>query len=120
MPLNHAHLAGADVAALEAFYSAWFGFRRKPGAEDDGITFLVDDSGFLLAIDEEAGPAVLPDWFHLGFCHASPEPVRELFGRMKAAGVKFTRELKEWPGEAAVFFCLDPAGAKIEVSWHAT
>jgi hypothetical protein len=39
---------------------------------------------------------------------------------MKAGGVRFARELTEYPGEATVFFCLDPAGTKIEVSWHAS
>ena len=44
--------------------------------------------------------------------------MRELYARMSAAGVRFTRELTEYDGEATVFYCLDPDGTKIEVSWH--
>jgi catechol 2,3-dioxygenase-like lactoylglutathione lyase family enzyme len=116
MQLNHVHLAGPDLPALQAFYETWFGFRVR--ASHDDITFLVDDGGFLLALDASDEPPAFPGWFHLGFCQDSPEAVRELFARMKAGGVRFTRELTEYDGEATVFFCLDPAGTKIEVSWH--
>jgi catechol 2,3-dioxygenase-like lactoylglutathione lyase family enzyme len=116
MHLNHVHLAGPDVAALEDFYSRWFGFRRR--ASHDDITFLVDGAGFLLAIDAVAETPVFPKWFHLGFCQDSPHLVRDLFAKMKAGGVRFTRELTEYDGDATVFFCLDPAGTKVEVSWH--
>lgn len=116
MHLNHVHLAGPDVAALEDFYVRWFGFGRK--ASHDDITFLVDGAGFLLAIDAVDAPHEFPSWFHLGFCQDAPQTVRDLFAKMKAGGVRFARELTEYDGEATVFFCLDPAGTKIEVSWH--
>src|SRR5437867_2595999 len=119
MRLNHVHLAGPDLAALEAFYTRWFGFRRKPMAEEDGTVFLVDESGFLLALDEAKEAHTFPAWFHLGFCQPHPNAVRALYARMKQAGrIRFARELTEFDGEATVFFCLDPAGTKIEVSWH--
>ena len=116
MHLNHVHLAGTDLPALKAFYETWFGFRET--ASHDDIVFLRDESGFLLAIDAVETPPTFPNWFHLGFCQVSPQTVRELFARMKAGGVRFARELTEYDGEATVFFCLDPAGTKIEVSWH--
>jgi predicted enzyme related to lactoylglutathione lyase len=119
MNLNHVHLAGPDLPSLRAFYETWFGFRVKPVDGHDDGAFLVDEKGFLLALDAVPVPHVFPAWYHIGFCVDAPQPVRDLYARMKAAGsVKFARELTEFPGEATFFDCLDPAGTRIEVSWH--
>jgi catechol 2,3-dioxygenase-like lactoylglutathione lyase family enzyme len=115
--LNHVHLAGPDGEALAAFYERWFGFRRTESHDD--ITFLRDDAGFLLAVDSSPDAAPLPTWFHVGFCLDDPTKVRDLFARMKAAGVSFARELMEWDGEAVNFYALDPGGHRLEVSWYA-
>ena len=117
MTLNHVHLAGPDVKALAAFYGTWFGFRRT--ADHGDGQFLRDGAGFLLALDPAPGPGTFPPWFHLGFCLDSPAAVKDLHSRMKEAGVPFARDLLEFEGEAAAFYCLDPAGTKVEVSWHA-
>src|SRR4026207_2312369 len=106
MHLNHVHLAGPHPPPLRAFYEPPVRFPVKPmDEEDDDITFLVDEKGFLLALDAVPEAHSFPKWFHLGFCLDDPQRVRDLFARMKAGGVRFTRELTEYDGEATVFFC---------------
>jgi catechol 2,3-dioxygenase-like lactoylglutathione lyase family enzyme len=117
MNLNHVHLAGPDVKALSAFYETWFGF-RKTADHGDGV-FLRNDAGFLLALDPADEAPSFPSWFHLGFCVDGPRKVTDLHARMKRARVRIVRKLKEERGEFASYYCADPAGTRIEVSWHA-
>jgi catechol 2,3-dioxygenase-like lactoylglutathione lyase family enzyme len=117
MNLNHLHLAGPDVKALQAFYETWFGF-RKSADHGDGA-FLRNDDGFLLAIDPVAEAPSFPAWFHLGFCLDGPRAVTDLHVRMRRVGVRIVRDLMEEEGEFASYYCADPAGTRIEVSWHA-
>ena len=118
MNLNHVHLAGPDVAALRRFYEKWFGFRKV--ADHGEGAFLRNGDDFLIAIDPVAKPPKFPAWFHLGFCLGAPDEVRALHRRMKKAGVPIARGLIDIEGEAAAYYCLDPAGTKVEVSWHAS
>jgi catechol 2,3-dioxygenase-like lactoylglutathione lyase family enzyme len=118
MTLNHVHLAGPDVAALRSFYETWFGFRKV--ADHGEGAFLRDEADFLIAIDPVKDGAKFPGWFHLGFCLDGPAKVRDLHARMRAAGVPIVRELLDFEGEAAAFYCEDPGGTKVEVSWHAS
>jgi catechol 2,3-dioxygenase-like lactoylglutathione lyase family enzyme len=118
MTLNHVHLAGPDVRALRRFYEKWFGFKKT--ADHGKGAFLRDAAGFLIAIDPVPAARAFPKWFHLGFCLDGPDAVRALHRRMKAARVPIARDLIDFEGEAAAFYCLDPAGTKIEVSWHAS
>jgi catechol 2,3-dioxygenase-like lactoylglutathione lyase family enzyme len=118
MNLNHVHLAGPDVLALRRFYETWFGF-RKVADHGDGA-FLRNKAGFLLAIDPVKKRASFPRWFHLGFCLDTARAVRGLHARMKAARVPIVRELIDLEGEATAYYCEDPAGTRIEVSWHAS
>jgi catechol 2,3-dioxygenase-like lactoylglutathione lyase family enzyme len=118
MTMNHVHLAGPDVVALRRFYEKWFGFRKV--ADHGEGAFLRDDAGFLIAIDPVKKPAKFPRWFHVGFCLDAPGPVRKLHARMRRAGVPIVRELVDFEGEAAALYCQDPAGTKVEVSWHAS
>ncbi len=117
MQLNHVHLGARDVAATQAFYENYCGFVKR--ADHGAGVFLDGDAGFLIAIDPVDPPHEFPSWYHLGFCQNTPDTVRELYARMSADGVRFTRELTEYDGEATVFYCLDPDGTKIEVIWHA-
>jgi len=116
MEMNHVHLAGPDVEALVGFYEEWFGFRKL--ADHGEGAFLRDDKGFLLAFGPLDGPPDYPGWFHIGFRLDDAQAVRDLHARMERAGVPIHRDLVESEGEAAAFYCQDPAGTKIEVSWH--
>lgn len=116
MKLNHLHIKAGDVKATCDFYQNYFGMRFA--AQHDGLQFLVDESGFLLAVHEYGkAQADLPSWFHLGFCLDDPQKVRQLYERMKNDGVKFASELKGEDDEWLNFYCLDPGGSKVEVSW---
>ena|SRR5438477_9328113 len=118
MSLNHVHLAASDVPALERFDASWFGFRRT-AAHGDAV-FLRDEAGFLIVAEPRPPAAPLPAWFHLGFCVDSANEVRERYERMKRAGVPMAKDLIDDEGEATVFYCLDPGGTKVEVSWYAS
>ncbi|MHC5032829.1 MAG: VOC family protein [Planctomycetota bacterium] len=115
MDLNHIHLGTRDLAAFRAFYEGYFGFRKRRDHGDGA--FLDNDEGFMRAVDPVDDVPELPGWFHLGFTLDRPEEVKELYERMEADGVRFAKDLMEFR-EAVVFYCLDPDGYKIEVSWY--
>jgi catechol 2,3-dioxygenase-like lactoylglutathione lyase family enzyme len=118
MRLNHLHLKTPDLKKTQSFYERYFGFTTQE--KMDGFWFFIDESGFLLAIEETkpGEPATeLPKWFHFGFCLDNPEKVTKLFERMKADNVPFARELTGEDGEWLNFNCFDPSGHKVEVSW---
>lgn len=116
--MNHLHLVAPDVPAARAFYERYFDYRLQT-MHGDGV-FLRDADGFLLVIDPSQGnqPADFPDWFHVGFCLPDPGRVRALHDRMRADGVRFARELREFGDYAVNFYCYDPGGFKVEVSWN--
>ena len=114
---NHLHLGALDLARTESFYGRWFGFVRT--SEHGKGLFLRGPDGFLLALDPVHERESLPGWFHVGFCRRSEDAVLDLHRRMQEEGVPMHRDLVRFPGEAAAFYCLDPDGVVIEVSWHA-
>ncbi len=116
MDLNHLHLGARDVAASRAFYERFFGFRHRSD-HGEGV-FLENDDGFLLAIDPVDEVPELPSWFHLGFCLDGMAEVKSIHDAMAAEGTRIVKDYAEYDGEAAAFYCLDPDGYKIEVSWH--
>lgn len=120
MQLNHLHLKAHNLDATRVFYEKYFGFRKA--FDHENAAFLCDDSGFLLAIFAYKGdePAFeFPDWFHFGFCLSKESAVRELFAQMRSDQVEFARPLKEFRDGTVNFYCFDPAGHKVEVSWNA-
>ena len=119
MRLNHMHLKSNNIDATRKFYEKYFGFQKA--FDHEGAAFLIDDGGFLLAIfeykkGEKQTP--FPEWYHHGFCLTEEAQVRDLYTRMRQDGVEFARQLKEWEDGAVVYYCYDPAGYKVEVSWH--
>ena len=119
MKLNHIHLKAKDVKTTRRFYEEYFDFRFA-FQENESLQFLVDEQGCLVAIGQHKAdePATaLPEWFHFGFCLDDPSEVVRLYERMKKNGVSFDRELSGKEGEWTNFYCLDPDGNKVEVSW---
>lgn len=117
--MNHVHLVSPDVSASRAFYESFFGYRLD-AQHGDGV-FLVDAKGFLLAIspcDPNDIPA-FPDWFHLGFCLDSAAAVHAVYAALVAAEVAIVKELRVFGEDAVNFYCSDPGGFRLEVSWHA-
>ncbi len=117
MDLNHLHLGAADVSSSRAFYERYFGFRHDAD-HGDGV-FLRNDDGFMIAIDPVSDVPVLPSWFHYGFCLAEGSAVRALHARMTAEGVDLASKLMDFGDDCVVFYCNDPDGYRIEVSFHA-
>ena len=100
------------------FYEDFFGFtllfEHEPGV------FLQDDDGFQLALDPLEGDEKVefPSWYHFGFCLNSMIEVKELYEKMKAAGVQFCSEYREFGADAANFYCWAPGPYKMEVTWN--
>lgn len=119
MHLNHLHLKARNLESTRKFYERYFGFTKA--FDHEGAAFLMDESGFLLAIFEyKEGQPVhhFPEWFHFGFCMQNEGAVRKLYADMRAEQVEFARPLKEYDDGTVNFYCVDPAGHKVEVSWN--
>jgi catechol 2,3-dioxygenase-like lactoylglutathione lyase family enzyme len=115
MNLEHLHLHVRDRAAAERFYLEWFGMRLNRRGER--LTFLTDESGFDLALMDDASPQTMPPWFHFGFRPGTGAAVVALHDRMTKAGVPMVRRL--YQDESMVSFrCRDPDGYAIEVYWE--
>jgi catechol 2,3-dioxygenase-like lactoylglutathione lyase family enzyme len=118
MKLNHLHINVPNVKTARNFYEDFLDFtllfEHEPGV------FLQDESGFQLALDplEEGESINLPSWFHFGFCVESAEKVKEIYEKMKAGGVEFSREYKEFGKDAANFYCVAPGPYQMEITWN--
>jgi catechol 2,3-dioxygenase-like lactoylglutathione lyase family enzyme len=109
MKLNHLAICARDVAASQAFYCSYFGFRQGPGP---GL--LASEDGFGLAIHEVQTLPALPACVHFGFFLATRALALELCERMRREGVVIAEEPSEHLGDL-LFFCRDPAGFLVEV-----
>lgn len=119
MHLNHLHIKAKNLDATRKFYEEYFGFTKA--FDHEGAAFLMDDSGFLLAIFEyKEGQQQhhYPEWFHFGFCVQDESSVRRLYAEMRANQIEFARPLKEFDDGTVNFYCIDPAGHNVEVSWN--
>ena len=116
MNLNHLHLHVRDRTAAEAFYERWFGL--TVGRRGEYLSFLHDDAGFDLALMDDAAPAPMPAWFHLGFRLADADAVLTLHDRMRATGVEIVKALYQ-DEMLASYRCADLDGYAIEIYWEA-
>jgi catechol 2,3-dioxygenase-like lactoylglutathione lyase family enzyme len=116
MNLNHLHLHVRDRTAAEAFYERWFGL--VVGRRGECLSFLHDDAGFDLALMDDAAPAPMPPWFHLGFRLGEAAAVRTLHDRMRDSGVAIVKPLYQ-DDTLASYRCADLDGYAIEVYWEA-
>jgi catechol 2,3-dioxygenase-like lactoylglutathione lyase family enzyme len=118
MKLNHLHINVPDVAKARRFYEEYFDFTlafdHAPGV------FLKDEAGFMLAIDplENTERVDFPSWYHFGFSIDSGAKVKATYEKMKANGVEFARDYREFGDVAANFYCWAPGPYKLEVSWN--
>lgn len=118
MKLNHLHINVPDVEKARRFYEDFLGFTLL--FEHDPGVFLEDDNGFQLALDplEKGEKVEFPSWYHFGFCLNSKNEVKDLYEKMKAGGVEFVREYREFGDAAANFYCWAPGPYKMEVTWN--
>ena len=86
--LNHINLTVPDVTATRNFFEKYFGFRCVTVRGRDALAVLVDESGFILTLNnfENESSVEYPGAFHVGFMQDSPERVDEFYHRLKADG----------------------------------
>lgn len=112
MKLNHASFPSSDVAATATFFEMHLGC--TVGAR--GASWLLKRPGFDIVIEDAADhPVKWPHNFHIGFELPTPDDVRALHARMKAAGVVLKTDVFR-PERGTRFFCEVPGGVLIEIN----
>ncbi len=115
MRLNHIDVQVSDVEAARAFFERFFGLRCRYQQQKQ-IAIFESDTGLEFAVSNlfnSPAPTYPPD-FHLGFVLENTSEVREVYDRVKAAGLAMKLELGV-QGPALVFQCLGPDNIPIEV-----
>jgi catechol 2,3-dioxygenase-like lactoylglutathione lyase family enzyme len=115
MALNHLNLTVPDVPQARTFFETYFGFRCVGGRQGDDLVVLVDESGFVLTLNNFAKTAEVayPGAFHVGFRQDSRRPVDAIYQRLK--GDRFDiKPPHEFHG-AWTFYFRAPGGFLVEV-----
>lgn len=115
MTVNHIDLQVSNIDTAAKFFETFFGLRsiyRREGK----IALLADDSGFEFGLSNlhNSPPPVYPPDFHIGFIQENAGRVREIYERLKNAGVPIKFELQE-AGPNLAFQCLAPDSIVVEV-----
>ena len=115
MALNHLNLTVPNVPETRAFFETYFGFWRAPWPQTDAFALLVDDSGFVLSLNNFSKPeeVAYPGAFHVGFRQESREQVNALYQRLKADGFDM-KPPHEFHG-GWTFYLRAPGGFLVEV-----
>src|SRR5581483_973908 len=115
MALNHLNLTVPDVAATRAFFENYFGFRCLLDRGRDALVVLIDESGFVLSLNNfgKEAEVIYPAAFHVGFMQSSRERVDEIHARLKAGGFD-PQPPREFHG-AWTFYFKAPGGFLVEV-----
>ena len=112
---RHLHLASRDHAASRRFYETYFGFRCVAARGRDALAVLVDESGFILTLNnfDKVTEVSYPGAFHIGFMQDSRERVDEIYQRLKSGGFDMEPP-REFHG-AWTFYLRAPGGFLVEV-----
>jgi lactoylglutathione lyase len=96
MILNHIDLQVLNIDEAANFFETFFGLRSTYRREGK-IALLADDSGFEFGLSNlhNSPPPVYPPDFHIGFIQENVHRVREIYERLKNAGVPIKFELQE-------------------------
>src|SRR5262245_51448913 len=88
MRLNHINLTVPEVSRTREFLETYFGFRCVAERGRDALVVLVDESGFVLTLNnfQKVTEVKYPDAFHISFMQVSRERVDEIHQRLKSAG----------------------------------
>jgi catechol 2,3-dioxygenase-like lactoylglutathione lyase family enzyme len=113
--LNHLNLTVPDVSQTREFFETHFGFRCVAALGRDALAVLVDESGFVLTLNNFGKEPVVeyPGAFHVGFMQESRERVDEIHARLKSAGIDVEAP-REFHG-AWTFYFRAPGGFLVEV-----
>jgi catechol 2,3-dioxygenase-like lactoylglutathione lyase family enzyme len=115
MALNHLNLTVPEVARTRAFFETYFGFRCVFERGRDALAVLVDESGFILTLNnfDKAAEVEYPGAFHVGFMQESRERVDAIYERLKSDGFD-AEPPREFHG-AWTFYFRAPGGFLVEV-----
>jgi catechol 2,3-dioxygenase-like lactoylglutathione lyase family enzyme len=115
MRLNHLDVQVSDVDVAREFFERFFGLRCRYQRQKQ-IVIFESDTGFEFAVSNlfNSPPPAYPPDFHLGFVLERSSQVREIYERVRAAGVGMKVELGV-QGPALVFQCLGPDNIPVEV-----
>ena len=115
MILNHVELQVSNVKTAREFFEVHFGLRCTY-QRGEQIAILEDEGGFCFGVCNlhRGPPPVYPPDFHGGFVLKDVRQVREIYSRMKAAGVGIKFDLQE-AGPNLAFQCLGPDAIPVEV-----
>ncbi len=115
MRLNHLNLTVPDVQKTREFLEAYFGFRCVAEKGRDALAVLVDETGFVLTLNNFDGTRDVeyPGAFHIGFMQESRERVDEIYQRLTSAGYD-AEPPREFHG-AWTFYLRAPGGFVVEV-----
>jgi catechol 2,3-dioxygenase-like lactoylglutathione lyase family enzyme len=115
MRLNHINLQVSDVDAAREFFERFFGMRCRYQRQTQ-IAIFESDTGFEFAVSNlfNSPPPSYPPEFHVGFVLERTKDVRDIYERLKAAGVAMKVDLGI-QGPALVFQCLGPDAILVEV-----
>jgi catechol 2,3-dioxygenase-like lactoylglutathione lyase family enzyme len=113
--LNHLNLQVSDVDAARKFFETFFNLNCTYQRHNQ-IAFFGDVTGFEFAVSNlfNSRPPAYPSDFHVGFVLESTADVRDLYNRLKAAGVAMKLDLGI-QGPMLVFQCEGPDAIPIEV-----
>ncbi len=115
MPLNHLNLTVPEVPRTREFFEKYFGFRCIMDREPQSLVVLVDDSGFVLTLNNlgKVGEVKYPGAFHIGFIQETREQVDAFNARLKSDGFDVKPPM-EFHG-AWTFYFRAPGGFLVEV-----
>jgi len=113
--LNHLNLTVPDVARTREFFETYFGFRSFAGPGGENLAVLVDESGFVLTLNNfgKATEVEYPGALHVGFNLENRERVNEMHERLKSDGFDVAKP-KEFHG-AWTFYFRAPGNFLVEV-----
>jgi catechol 2,3-dioxygenase-like lactoylglutathione lyase family enzyme len=115
MILNHIDLQVSDIDTATKFFETLFGLHCTYRREGQ-IALLADGSGMQFGLSNlhNSPPPVYPPDFHIGFVQQNVQQVREIYERVKAAGVEIKFELQD-AGPNLAFVCMAPDSIPVEV-----
>ena len=115
MILNHINLQVADVNAAREFFERFFGLRCRYQRQTQ-IAIFEDKTGMEFAVSNlfDSRPPAYPPDFHVGFVLEHTADVRDVYNRLKDAGIAMKVDLGV-QGPALGFQCLGPDDIPIEV-----
>jgi catechol 2,3-dioxygenase-like lactoylglutathione lyase family enzyme len=115
MRLTHVDLQVSDVDAAREFFETFFNLRCTYQRQKQ-IAIFKDETGFEFAVSNlfDSPPPTYPLDFHIGFVLERTNEVREIYDRLKKAGVAMKLALGIH-GPALGFQCLGPDSIPVEV-----